>query len=127
MQLPVGFKPPKPLSTKSCCFSLGKVNIAKETQQPQPSARTGQEALEVISGLNHSEEATNSQCQEAMTTIPVPAFHVIPGVVRAPYLFVSFCSAGFFVGPDFFRTKAWDPHVPLTLWNSQNGLRWNRH
>lgn len=38
------------------------------------------------------------------------------GLLRAPYLFVSFCSAGFFVGPDFFRTEARDPHVPLTFW-----------
>lgn len=122
VQLPVGFKPPKPLSTKSCCLSLGKANTAEETQQPQPSAQAGQEALEVTSSLNHLEEATNSHYQETMTTI-----HVIPAVVRTPYLFVSFCSAGFFVGPDFFRTKARDPHVPLALWNSQNALSWKRH
>lgn len=127
MQLPVGFNPPKLLSTKSCCFSLGKANTAEETQQPQPAAQTGQETLEVISGLNNLEKATNSQCQDAMTSTLISAFHVIPGVVRAPYLFVSFCSAGFFVGPDFFRTKAWDPHVPLALWNSQNGFSWKRH
>lgn len=41
------------------------------------------------------------------------------GLLRAPYLFVSFCSAGFFVGPDFFRTKARDPHVPLTFWKRE--------
>lgn len=38
-------------------------------------------------------------------------------VERTLYLFVSFCSAGFFIWPDFFRTKTWDPHIPLTLWN----------
>lgn len=41
-------------------------------------------------------------------------------LLRAPYLFVSFCSAGFFVGPDFFRTKARDPHVPLALWKGKH-------
>lgn len=80
VKLSVGFNPPKTISTKSCCFSLGKTNIAEETQQPQSSAQTGQEALEVISSLNHLQEATNSQGQEAMTTIPVSAFCVIPGV-----------------------------------------------
>lgn len=47
---------------------------------------------------------------------PTKRFSALP---RAPYLFVSFCSAGFFVGPDFFRTKARDPHVPLTLWKRE--------
>lgn len=59
VQLLVGFNPSKLLSTKSCCFSLGKANIAEETQQPLPTAQTDQEALEVISGLNDLEEANS--------------------------------------------------------------------
>lgn len=62
------------------------------------------------------------QCQESKSALPASGFYhaILSMLLRAPYLFVSFCSAGFFVGPDFFRTKARDPHVPLTLWKREH-------
>lgn len=63
-----------------------------------------------------------TQCPEPRSTLRTAGFHhaALGVLLRAPYLFVSFCSAGFFVGSDFFRTKAWDPHVPLTLWKREH-------
>lgn len=117
-----------------CCHSDGECyrsaraqparHHQQEAEQAPSSAQTNKKALEAISSPKHLESDRFTWCQEpnSTSTLRTAGFHhaALGVLLRAPYLFVSFCSAGFFVGSDFFRTKAWDPHVPLTLWKREH-------